>query len=307
MPITKFICPDKEEREINQCLNKCPRPEGRCLSLPTLIAIAKQRIWTGTPSTTQLLNGTRLSYLQITQNYSVNPFDQAFSLLGSKHHHKFEVIAKKFNMIAEEKLEGEVTGIFDLLVPDETTVPTEAYELWDYKTSGSFKVAKALGLVSKKAPDPSGAVYQKSGNWGKAGSPKMINIFTQDPTAIDMWDWELQLNHYRIKIEALGFPISKMLIQVTVRDGGTIVAENRGINENIVVIPVKRLDDTAVLGYFHAKREALLSALESKQLPPPCNAEEAWTSPTGQRRRCESFCDVWQFCDVGSAVYGGKK
>jgi len=293
MPLTRFICPDQEEREISQCLQKCPRTEGRCLSLPTLMAIADGRPWTGKPSTTQLLNGTRLAYLQITKGYSVDPFDRAFALLGSRHHHRFEVIAKKLNALSEEKLDGEVTGILDLLVPDET-ITEEAYELWDYKTSGSFKVAKALGLVGRKVPDPTGEVYKTSGKWGKAGSIKMITQYERDLLAVDMWDWEFQLNHYRIKIEAIGFPVSKMKIQATVRDGGTMVAEGRGIDQNIFVIPVARYDDRLITDYFAQKREALLSALESKQLPPPCDAKETWDG-----RRCEAFCDVWQFCDVG--------
>ena len=73
-----------------------------------------------------------------------------------------------------------------------------------------------------------------------------------------------------------------------------MVANNRGITDNISVIPVKRLDDSYVKEYYRAKREALLTALEKKELPPPCNSRESWGG-----KRCQSYCDVREFCDVG--------
>jgi hypothetical protein len=153
MPLKFFICPDNTRIEIAECLKKCPRPEGRCLSLPTLIAVGYTRPWTGKPSTTQLINGTRLSYLQITKDYAIDPFGSAFALLGTRHHRRLEAISRKLNVLSEEKLEGEVSGILDLLTVDEL-VDYEAYELWDYKTSGSYKIAKALGITEVgKKPD----------------------------------------------------------------------------------------------------------------------------------------------------------
>lgn len=297
MPLRYFSCPNGERIAVADCLNKCCRPEGRCLSLPTLIAVGKDRPWTGKPSTTQLINGTRLSYLQITESYTVNPFGRAFALLGTRHHQYLEAVATRLNALSEEKLEGDVSGILDLLTVDEMA-DHEAYELWDYKTSGSFKVAKALGLVGRKIPDPMGEVYKKSGNWGKAGEVKIVTVYERDPLAVDMWDWELQLNHYRIKIEACGFPVSKMTIQATVRDGGTMVAKNRGVNINIYLIPVKRLDDLFIRNYFEENRRLLLTALESHRLPSPCSAKERWDG-----KRCESYCDVWEFCDVGMEAH----
>jgi len=293
MALRYFDCPDGVRRPIEQCLQKCPRPEGRCLSLPTLISISHQREWKGKPSTTQLINGTRLAYLQIIKDYAVNPFDRAFALLGTRHHMRLEKVAQKLNALSEEKLDGDDTGILDLLVPDETN-HREAYELWDYKTSGSFKVAKALGLVSRKVKDPSGECYKTSGKWGKAGDVKMITIWQEDPEAVDIWEWEYQDNNYRIKIEEIGFPISQMFNQVTVRDGGTLIAANRGITKNIYKIPIRRLPDEQVREYFRIKRENLLGALESQALPAPCSHEESWHG-----RRCQGFCDVAEFCDVG--------
>lgn len=291
MPLTYFDCPDKVRRPIEDCLTRCPRPEGRCLSLPTLLAVAEQREWKGVPSTTQLINGTRLAYLQIVCDYATDPRERAFALLGLRHHRRLEKVAQKLNVLAEEKLEldGD-TGILDLLAVDET-VDYEAYELWDYKTAGSFKVAKALGIVKERILDPNGETYKSSGKWGKRGDTKMVTIWKADPDKVDIWEWEYQANNYRLKVEDCGFPVSQMFIQATVRDGGTMVAENRGITENIYKIPIRRIEDDVVRRYFKIKREALLRALETETLPLPCAESETWGG-----RRCEGFCDVSEFC-----------
>lgn len=290
MPLKRFICPDSEEIEITECLNKCRRPEGRCLSLPTLVEVFQSsRAWSGVPSTTQLLNGTLLAYLEITEDYPVDPRNRAFSLLGTRHHKRLEIVAKRLSEMSEKSVGA---GVLDLLTLDETSPDKGQYELWDYKTSGSFKVAKALGIVGEEIPDPSGEVYMKTTRYHKSGEPKTITIWKRDENAIDMWEWEMQLNDYRIKAEALGFPVSKMKIQDTVRDGGTYVATNRGILENIYLIPVKRLDDDFVKKYFERKRVALLNALALKQMPSPCDAKESW-----EGRRCvKKYCDVFDFC-----------
>lgn len=288
MPLRFFDCPDGERRPIEDCLTHCPRPEGRCLSLPTLVSISQQREWTGKPSTTQLINGTRLAYLQITEDYAIDPFDRAFALLGTRHHARLEKVTQKLNALGEEQLGGSITGILDLLVEDELT-EGEAYELWDYKTSGSYKVVKCLGLVGRKAP--SGETYQKTGRWGNAGDPKTATIWEPKANAVDMWEWEYQFNHYRTKVELLGFPVSKMFAQVTVRDGGTITATSRGITQSIYKIPIRHIPDEVITEYFQRKFVALQDALVSQTMPPPCDPDESWNG-----RRCRGFCDVAEFC-----------
>jgi len=274
---------------IADCLKKCPGGD-RCLSLPTLMSISWQRPWKGKPSITQLLNGTRMAYLEIIKDYDVKPDDMAFALLGTRHHWRLDKIARKVNALSEEKLiDEETTGTLDLLVPDETT-QEEKYLLYDYKTSGSLKVARAFGLVATKVPHPT-EVYKSSGNWGKAGTPKMITVWEGHPEQADLWDWELQLNAYRLKVEEIGFAVSRMFVQVTVRDGGTFVAENRGIMKNIYLIPVKRLDDEEVEAYFAYKAVDLLNALSKNEMPPPCSTKERW-----EGIRCEKYCSVAEWC-----------
>ncbi len=121
MPLTNFKCPDGITRPIAECLENCPNTEGRCLSLPTLYDIGHDRAWKGKPSTTQLLNPTRQEYLKITKDYTIAPKSRAFALLGTRHHRRLEVVAKKIEGNESElKLNSpEVSGILDLLEPDQ--------------------------------------------------------------------------------------------------------------------------------------------------------------------------------------------
>jgi hypothetical protein len=121
----------------------------------------------------------------------------------------------------------------------------------------------------------------------------MITIYEPDPDAVDMEEWELQLNNYRLMIEACGFPVSRMIIQATVRDGNTVVAHNRGVMKNIYLIPVQRLNDTEVSYYFERKRRELLEALKAGIMPAPCSEKESW-----EGKRCKSYCPVAEFCGV---------
>ncbi|MBC8274806.1 MAG: hypothetical protein H8E40_07555 [Chloroflexi bacterium] len=288
-----FICPDNQQVNKEDCWQKC-RIGQRCLTLPTLVAIGTDREWSGKPSTTQCINGTRLEFLKLTKDYYIDPYDRAFALLGTRHHEMLEAVSEKLNVLSEEKLGDEVTGILDLIEPD-----GDSYILSDYKTAGSYKVASAIGMIKVgKIPDPSGECYRSTGKWGKAGSPKMIDKFGINPDMANMQDWVLQLNNYRLLIESAGFPVSRIQIQATVRDGGTIVAKSRGITENIYMIPVKRLDDADVKDYFIDKSVALITAMETQQMPEPCSEQERWNG-----RRCKQYCEVWEHCELGQDAH----
>lgn len=291
-----FKCPDGKIVEVEQCLNypygSC-RLEERCLTYPTLAVIAKEREWTGEPSTTQLINGTMLEFLKITQPYVVDPDDRAFSLHGTLHHEMLEDVAKSLNLPAELALsEDEDRDILDLLLP----TGDGTYILTDYKTWGSYKVAKALGIVEiGKRPDPSGEVYKSSGKWGKAGSPKMVPVFERMASEADNFEAELQLNNYRIKAkDKYGIEISKMQVQATIRDGGLAVAKGRGLSRNFEMIKVARLDDEDVRSYFREKRQKLIMAVSGGKWDEPCNEVESWDGT-----RCERYCEVAMYCPKG--------
>ena len=321
MPAVSFQCPDGETAKFEDCFKQC-RMDSRCMTLPTLKRMARQRnkvIWqcpncgqeTTTldeilhscqckcqaamklvykPSTTELINGTRLSLLKLTTNYTLDPQKRAFALLGTKHHEDLE----DTDFLVEEKLEDkDMTGIMDFWDDQEET-------LYDYKTSGSFKITRALGIVSRKEQDPSGALYQKAGSYKvegiavkfKKGDPKMINVFEANPAKADMQDWILQLNRYRLFLEDAGFPVKEMKIQATVRDGGLQVATQRGLDRNIYLILVPRMQDEDVKNYFETKAAALHEALYTGYAS-KCNDEETWSG-----KRCSNYCEVAKACQT---------
>ena len=289
-------CPDGGTTPIPNCLSEC-RMEQRCLTTPTIKAVTQQREWNGIPSTTQCLNGTMYEFLRITKPYGIAPESMAFALLGTQHHSALENAAKELGLLAEIALTDGDRDIFDLLEPDEEY----NYVLTDYKTWGSFKVAKALGVVSiGKKPDPDGGVYKRDGNWGAAGSPKMVNAFDVVPEAAENTETELQLNRYRIMLKDKGLLVGRMQIQVTVRDGGLQVARGRGVEKLMYLIPVRELDEDDVREFFEEKTATLLAALSAGECNQPCNDEENWGGT-----RCTSYCDVSAYCPMGVLHAGG--
>lgn len=283
-----FICPDGNRIRFEGCLEKC-RMGKRCLSLPTLRHMSEVRSWTGKPSVTQCLNGTLEELLKITTPYYAEPQRFAFALLGTTHHSALEYT--DMNNLAEERMDDEeVGGTPDLL---EVSEGCEGfYDLYDYKTWGSYKVAKALGI--KRVPVETGGEY-KSGE--KKGQKKTRKESVQSPDFIDIPETELQINRYRIMFERRGFPINRMVVQVTVRDGGIMAAKSRGVTETIYLIPVKLLPDEYVLEYYGRKSRALLDALDSGHCDDHCTAEENWDG-----RKCSSYCDVSFACPFSQGL-----
>lgn len=294
MPLEWFQCPDKEIIPVKDCLQHC-RMEERCLTLPTLKLMSQEREWNGKPSTTQLLNGTMYEFLKLTQPYVVDPDSRAFMISGTKHHTALEQVAKELGLPSEIALTID-RDIFDLLEAEGEELVMTDYKLW-----GSLRVAKALGIVEVgKQPDPSGAVYVKSGKWGNKGTPKMVSVFQRMPQEVNNWEAELQLNNYCNKLEDIGVHLKRMQLQITVRDGGLAVAHGRGITRNTYRIPIPKLDGVAVEEYFAKKEKDLLTALEQGHWDEPCNDRECW-----EGARCKGYCEVWRFCPKGVLTHSG--
>ena len=264
MPQKYFDCPDNIRRPIKECLEHCPRKEGRCMSLPYLTEVGYDRPFIK-PSVTQCLNPTRLEYLKIKNDYAVNPLERAFALLGTRVHRRLEIVAKNIEqIIAEHKVEDRDTiGTLDLLEPDELN--DGCWKLVDSKTWASYALAKQLGL-------------KQDGEY-------------------DRLKTTLQLNGYRIKVEPLGFKISRLFVQAIVRDGGTFVAKNNGIQDKVLMIPVEIMPDNEVSEYFRLKSEALIEAINTNTLPSLCSNEDSWNF-----RRCKGFCDAMEFCPEGRKI-----
>lgn len=266
--LTYFTCPDKVDIQIEDCLPLC-RLGSRCLTKPTLNILAQRRPWNGVPSTTQLLNGTIMEYLKITKPYAITPTEQAFLLLGINHHSQLDKSAKELGIPSEIALDGG-RNIIDLLVNE-----GDGWQLIDNKCWGSYRVAKALGIVKE----------------GK-GKDAHFNI---DHNSIDLFEPEMQLNNYRLILEArANFKIEHMGLQVIVRDGDTFMAESRGIFKKFYNIPIRPVDEDFVKIYFLSKESQLLFALKETIVPPLCSEYECW-----EGARCRKYCEVAQWCPRG--------
>lgn len=296
MPLKYFICPDNQKIEISECLKEggC-RMGNRCATRSYLQLVSSERVWTGKPSTTQLINGTMLAFLKLTVDYAVSPDSRAFMIHGTKGHGNLEAAEDEFSQL-ELKFDGDnidETGIADV-------IESEAGKnvLVDYKTSGSYKVAKALGFVPKY--EETGEIY-KSGK--KKGQPRMRKIIVRDDTQIDREDWEWQLNKYRIEYEKkFNKKIDELKIQCIVRDGNTYIARNRGVFRNIYYFKINIIPDAKVLAYFKRKRVALLNALRQGHCERTCNRKENWDG-----LRCQRYCEVAEYCPYGKYLIENKR
>ena len=280
MPAKWFICPDGDTNLISDCLYSCRMsdqlPAGRCLSLRTLRLIAEQREWTGTPTTTQLLKGTMEAYLELTTDYTVNPQDELFRVHGTRAHHLLEQYHE--DDLGEERLHDEIcSGQFDFY-------DTTDQALFDTKTWGSYRIMRALGL---KQVEVNTGEFFKTGP--RKGLPKTRKEWV-DGGEPDLFNEEIQLNDYRMKLEAAGFAVSGMFIEALARDGNTYMARNRGVEQNGVLIPIQRLKDSIVREYLTSKRDNLLNALEFGWTD-KCNSRENW-----EGRKCDRYCRVAAAC-----------
>lgn len=289
MPYDKFICPDGHTVKIEECLSECRLngtsyvPCGRCLSKPTLNSISQQRKWTGIPSTTQLLKGTREAYLELTHNYAIDPRNSLFMLNGTRSHDYLEQFVTGEDLAEIRLDDGTSTGAFDFYSTE------NGGTLFDYKLYGSWKVAKILGLYTKRVP--TGEVY-KTG--AKKGQPKFRNEIRSGGPRHRL-DLAIQLNDYRMKIEKeLQKPVANLVCEVIVRDGNTYIATQRGITSPGYLVPINKISDVWVERYMKKKAGDLVKALETKTMPPPCRHSETWGGT-----KCERYCNVAQFCEKG--------
>ena len=86
MPATKFICSNGQEVKISECLKTCPNHQ-RCMFLPTLRAVAnslERKI--SEPTVTELISGTRETFLKKTSEYAVDPSSVLYALQGQAIH-----------------------------------------------------------------------------------------------------------------------------------------------------------------------------------------------------------------------------
>ena len=263
------------------------------MSRRILKAISTQREWTGTPSATQLLNGTREEYLKAKKFYPIDPQGNIPAIFGTGVHAFLENHIEEKRQIAEERLtspDGSFTGQFDCY---------DAHEqiLYDTKTYGSFKTAHLFGLVKHKEPilDESG-VQKKYKN----GKKQFRTWFTRDGHRSN-FDVAVQLNAYRIMIEAKSLPVKHMMVEVITRDAGTFSARDRGVFENSQLAYINHISDRWVMRFMAAKSKALREAIDKDKLPKPCSYRETWGG-----LKCREYCSVWQHCELGRQAHQEK-
>jgi hypothetical protein len=301
MPAIGFICPDKEKVTFQECFDGCrlkaDLPCGRCKALPFLRKVSLQREWTGEPSTTQLIGGTREAWLKITRPYYINPEDRVFALLGTQVHGVLEKFGTGDNF-SEERLRDEIcSGAFDFYDGASET-------LFDYKTWGSYKVAQALGIKSIDVPliDENGnTVCFKSGVRKGQQKTRKEYIYGDAVTkCIGLFETSIQMSNYRDKLKEIlpkGYDVKNMAVQVISRDGGLLVSAMRKIEEKAPLIPVNGISKHWIDRYLQRKRDLLFEAL-GHDYSPLCRKRDRWDG-----RKCINYCDVKEQCQgVGGWV-----
>ena len=288
MPATKFICPNGNRIPIKSCLAACPQKE-RCLFLPTLRAIAVS-VDRGIkePTVTELIAGVRETYLKKTTDFAVAPQSVLYALHGQAVHTINENCTDG-EILSEIRLKDQITsGKFDLYgkILDE-----EEGVLGDLKVTSSFKLMKALGIYKIRVA--TGEIY-KTGL--KKGQMKYKNELCTDGVK-HVLDWAIQLNYYRMLLEKEGFTVKRMFIQAMCRDNNLRIAAERGIDQAVYIIPIKKISDQWLIRYFAKKASQLYIARQTQTLPKICSSKERWHD-----RKCLDYCDAGENCPYGQQL-----
>ncbi|MBR0289126.1 MAG: hypothetical protein IJQ82_09120 [Selenomonadaceae bacterium] len=293
MPATKFICPDGKRIDIAECLSSCPKQQ-RCMFLPTLRAVANsldRQI--SEPTVTELIAGTRETFLKKTTDYAIDPASILYALHGQAVHSINERHTQG-SILSEERLKDEITsGQFDLFGK---ILDSDDGVLGDLKVTSSFKLMKALGIYKQKVD--TGEVY-KSGL--KKGQPKFRTELRYDGVR-DLLDWAIQLNAYRMLLERTGFKVNRMVIEALCRDSGLRIATERGITKSVYIIPINKISDHWLMRYFQHKAKLLREAIESKTLPSVCSFRERWGD-----KKCLSYCAARENCPYAQKLIAPKE
>lgn len=293
MPATKFICPEGKRIDIADCLCSCPNNQ-RCMFLPTLRAVAKsldRQI--SEPTVTELIAGTRETFLKKTTDYAVDPASVLYALHGQAVHSINERHTQGA-ILSEERLKDDITsGQFDLFGK---ILDSDEGVLGDLKVTSSFKLMKVLGIYKVKVD--TGEVY-KTG--AKKGLSKFRTELRYDGVR-DLLDWAIQLNAYRMLLERAGFKISRMYIQAICRDASLRIAAERGIDKPVYIIAINKISDHWLTRYFQHKAKALRDAIESNNLPPVCSYHDRWGN-----RKCLGYCAARENCPYAQKLTAGKE
>lgn len=293
MPATKFICPNGQRIDIEECMRECPQVQ-RCMFLPTLRAVANSLDRNFSELTvTELIAGTRETYLKKTSDYAVDPASVLYALHGQAVHSINEQHTQGA-ILSEERLKDEITsGQFDLYGK---ILDADEGVLGDLKVTSSFKLMRALGIYKQKVP--TGEVY-KTGL--KKGQPKFRTELRYDGVR-DLLDWAIQLNAYRMLLERASFKVSRMYVQAICRDASLRIAQERGITKPVYIIHINKISDHWLELYLRHKAKVLRDAIKTNTLPPVCSFRERWND-----RKCLGYCAARENCPYAQKLNDVKE
>ena len=279
------------------------------------VALA-EREWNGTPSVTTCNRCPREYIFKQIFPYAVDPESFAFAALGTMVHAILE--DDDAAVFCEERMqfsmETKLSGMLDLAY-----VRNGKLCIDDYKTWGSYAVAKHMGMEEKTRPmldyDGKPVLYKNSrkGKW-TVGEARIEKYYVPNPEKAEKRDAEMQVNMYRIMLEYLikigtvKFPdiegpkkVSDMKVFCIVRDGNTAVAKSRGIMSQTYAIPMKILPDEEVLEYFGSRAKYIKEYMDKYEYD---NSEVILENPPrmGTAREtlngylCRVTCPVAHLC-----------
>jgi hypothetical protein len=264
-----------------ECFKKC-RMKERCMLLPVLKAVGKTRAWYGKPSVTQLLKDTRQTYLEITNDYTIDPNNAIASMIGTNSHSLMEG-NRPNNYLSEVRLANKYTsGQFD-------AYDMETKTLIDFKFFGAYRVAKALG---KKLVWKANGVWQRGIHKGKTKFEQVAI----DGAPRDVLEISEQLSYYKVLMESKGLKVKNIMVQMLVRGGLDKTARGYGLTRMSYPIKLNGISKHWIKIFMKAKYDKLMNALKTKTLPPVC--KKRWND-----LKCKQYCGVNEFCPYYKEKY----
>ena len=289
MPAVGFRCPDGATVKFGACTS-C---DHRCMSLPALVSAERStHHWFGKPSVTTLLKPTRMTYLEMTTDYYVDPLGGIAAMIGTNSHKAFEDNSPD-GWMAEHRMTDDITsGCFDAY--DEAT-----HTLWDWKFFNTTKIARCLGMKS--------SWERRVITRGKFKGDTRSELVWKPGGVRDIMDIAKQLSYYRYMMENEGLPVDHINVNMFVRS--TVNAESRkmGIDKPAYIVPIHPISKHWIRRFFKAKYDRLMYALDNHRLPPPCKKSERWSNGKSYpNRRCADWCSVNENCEFYQTHHCGN-
>lgn len=279
MSLRWFICPDGRQIECAECIkhNGC-RMGNRCKALPVLMQMNDTRRYDPTklltgeqiPSTTQLLNGTQYSFLEVTNDYALKPSQLVWATYGTGIHSGLDGNLGE-NSFGSLDLQGLRSSVGVAGLPDFYVSENGKHCLWDYKSTTPFKVQK----------------------WLEG----------------DRFDWTYQVNHYRVELKEKGYQIDRLYIQTFMKGyspkmnrsvAKLLAVAGYDPEDSAPVLEVDVVSDAEIKKYFTEKKAELMAALKDNEWGKPCSDHERWGG-----RKCKGYCSVSHLCQFARGGENG--